>query len=178
MKHPILHVKKGWELGSDQGAETDSTPAERTGRGSPRGPRRTIRRGWFTVVLLVVVGISALLVFRTTPRTSGERAALAGWEMVLRAMPYEGELLVGVTFVRSAASHGQTAGAAPTATVRFLVRETGEGLMLTETLIRSPITAGGRMRYSAGVKSVAAEVTIGAAKAYLAVTVKQSPNGG
>jgi hypothetical protein len=94
-------------------------------------------------------------------------------------MPYQGELLVGVTFVRSnrrgagsAPGSEAPSGEPPTAIVKFLARETGEAVAVAEQLARSPFTVGGKLGAAQNVKNVAAEVSIGAEKTILAVAVQ------
>jgi hypothetical protein len=181
MKQPILHVKKGADLYNDadeSGPLPDvGTPArqKRPGRGAIR---QLLRRGGSTFLPLVVIALALLLVFREIPRGPGPRASILGWDVALRAMPYQGSLLVGVTFIRRGAESAGYRGAgaeAQTATVKFLARETGEGVAATEQLSRSPITLSGRLGDTGKVKTVAAEVAIGAEKTILVATVQQPP---
>jgi hypothetical protein len=180
VKHPVLKVKKG--------AETDVvfhySRDERLSRASaPRGPssqlggfmRGFFRRGRlpaFLPLLLVIVAI--VLIGRGGFRSPG-RAVVAGWEAVLRASPYRDSLLVSVTFLPEAGT--ALSSEPPTASVTFVLPDTGERLLVSEALGQGPSTLRGRMRYSGKEKKLTADVRLSGKQAVLTVGVKPPGSG-
>jgi len=125
-------------------------------------------------------------VFRVMPRQPTNRAALMGWDVVLRAMPHgetgsggggsESVLLVSVTFIEKEQPAGSLGGRqAPHAAVRFLLPGTGEELSLSEDLVKSPTTLHGRMPYTERVRKVLATVSVGTETRTLSLAARKTP---
>jgi|GEM_PF-2736874 len=188
MKNPVLHIKKGVELYVDPppGSEQEpprqgplgTRPPQRKASGSPR------RRGRFTYLPLLILALALVFVFRVMPRPATNRAALMGWDVALRAMPYggagsggggqESALLVSVTFIDRARPAGDlNGGQALRAAVRFLLPDTGEELSLSEDLVKSPTTLHGQMRYTERVRKVLATVRVGAETRTLSLAARR-----
>ena len=176
MKNPVLHIKKGVERYVDPppGSEEElprqgplgTRPPQRKAAGSPR------RRGRFTYLPLLILAFALVFVFRVMPRPQTNRAALMGWDVVLRAMPYgeaessgggsESALLVSVTFIEKAQPAGDLSGRqVPHAAVQFPLPDTGERLSLSQDLVKSPTTLHGQMPYTERVRKVLATVSVG-----------------
>ena len=145
---------------------------------APRGPstvmgrffRGISRRGrLLSLFPLLLVALAGVVFLRFVPRPSS-RAAIAGYEAVLRASPFEGALLVSVTFLPA----GRTlpAGAAE-ATVAFVLTDTGERLIVSEALDRGPSTIRGKMRYTGKEKKLTAQVRIADREAGLSLGLKR-----
>jgi hypothetical protein len=159
MKNPILRVKKGVPVYDDSQEEPPRRPAVPVTRSRTRPGRRRGPRGGLTFFPLLILALALVFVFRVIPRKPSNVATVAGWETVLRAAPYEGAVLVGVTFTRPAGS--PVPEPPPVALVRFFSPQTGEKQALMETLVRSPFTIHASMKDEAAVRSVQAEVIIG-----------------
>jgi hypothetical protein len=174
MKNPVLHIKKGVERYIDPPPGSEQEPP-RQGPLGTRPPQRKAtssprRRGRFAYLPLLILALALVIVFRVMPRPPANRAVLAGWDVVLRAMPYaedgsgasEWALLVSVTFIEKKQPAGNlTGGQALRAAVRFLLPGTGEELSLSEDLVKSPTTLHGRLPYTERVQKVLATVSIG-----------------
>jgi hypothetical protein len=178
MNHPVLRVKKGVPLYDDSQEEREPprrepTPAAR--RRMRPGSRR--RRGGLTFLPLLVLALALVFVFRVMPRKPPNTATLAGWDLVLRAAPHEGALLVGVTFTRSVVrrvfirSEATPVPEPPqAAVVTFSSPQTAEKRVVTDSLVRSPFTVHARMLDEPPVNMMQAEVDVGGQKRLLAVT--------
>ena len=178
MKNPVLHIKKGVEVYEDPHAGSEPQPPRPrapTVRTFPRKPSRSPgRRGRLAFVPLVVVAIVLVVVFRIVPRAPTNRATMMGWNTVLRAMPYGDMLLVSVTFIQ-AASPGPNGPPAQKVVVHVLLPETGEQLMLSEDLMRSPTTLRGQMRPTQAVERFLATVSIGNQTRTLTLAARTRP---
>ena len=180
MKHPILSVKKGAEVYDDSLAESERRlqAAEAAAQIHPPSGRRRprARRVRMTYLPLVVLAIGLVVVFRGIPRPPTNRASLAGWQVVLHATPYGNTLLLSVTFTHGTASSPLAPESPPAiASVRFFLQDTGERLSLEEALAKSPMTVRGQLPYSAIIKKVQAEVSIGAEKKILTLAAQAAP---
>jgi hypothetical protein len=180
MKNPVLSVRKGAEVYDDSPAESErrAQAAEAAAQLNPPPGRRRphARRIRMTYLPLVFVAIGLVVVFQGIPRLPTHRASLAGWQAVLRATPYGNVLLLSVTFIHDTASAPRVPDSPPEiAVVRFVLQETGERLSLEEALVKSPMTIRGQLPYSAVVKKVQAEVSIGADKKTLTLTARAAP---
>ena len=178
MKNPVLHVKKGAVLYNDppagsnlqpprQGAQTGRTITRKSGR-FPR------RRGRFAFMPLAILAIVFVIVVIVVPRGPTNRAAMMGWEAVLRAMPYGDMLLVSVTFIR-AAPPGPNEPSAPRVVVRVVLPETGEQLSLSDDLSKSPMTLRAQMRPTHAVRKVLATVSVGKETRTLTLSARAAP---
>ena len=162
MKHPVLNVKKGAVVYDDTEARHASElprPAL-PGRGPSVSRRRGGRRGPFTYIPLLVGALGLFILFRIVPNTPVNRAALAGWQLTLRATPYQDRLIVGVTFMSSAPGAVKPS-LVPEATVRFSLPGTAVQVIVAGGLERSPITLRGDLPHVGNAKKVQAEVSIG-----------------
>jgi hypothetical protein len=129
-----------------------------------------------TFLPLVVLAIGLVIVFRVIPRPPTNRASLAGWQAVLHATPYGNVLLLSVTFTHGAASSPLVPESPPAiATVRFFLHDTGERLAREQSLVKSPMTIRGQLPYSASVRIVEAEVSVGAEKKTLTLAARAVP---
>lgn len=179
MKHPVLRVKKGAEHYDDSPAEGASDVMRRAlapgSRGSAGSRRSAARRRRFPFLPLLALGLGLLVVFRFLPRSPADRAAVGGWEVVLRATPEGNRLIITVAFVQAARSvQGAPSGDAPQASARVLLPDTGDRISLSGTLAKSPMTLRGEMPYTTRVRSVKAEVTVGSDSKTLSLTARSS----
>ena len=180
MKQPVLRVRKGAEIYDDSLAESERRAQAKeiaAQRHPPTGRRRLKkRRVRMTFLPLVVLAIGLVLVFRIIPRTPTNRASLAGWDAILRATPYGNTLLLSVTFIHGTASPPLAPEIPPTiASVRFFLQGTEERLSLEEALVKSPMTVRGQLPWSARVKKVQAEVSIGTENKTLTLAARAVP---
>jgi hypothetical protein len=180
MKNPILSIRKGAEVYDDSLAESERRlqAAEAAALRHPPAKRRRphARRARMTFLPLVVLAIGLVVVFRIIPRPPTNRAGLAGWDAVLRATPYGNTLLLSVTFIHGTASSALAPEIPPAiASVRFFLQGTGERLTLEEALVKSPMTIRGQLPWSASVKKVQAEVSVGAEKKTLTLAARAAP---
>ena len=180
MKNPVLHIKKGVERYIDPppGSEQEppqqgplgTRPVQRNAAGSPR------RRGRYTYLPLLILALALVFVYRIMPRPPTNRAALMGWDVVLRAMPYGEALLVSVTFIEKTRPGADLGGRqAPRAAVRFLLPDTGKQLSLSEDLVKSPTTLHGQMPYADRVRKVLATVSVGTETRTLSIAARKVP---
>ena len=174
MKHPVLTVKKD----AERDVVFHYSREERLAMGSaPRGPstggrgflRGILRRGRLPIFLPLIAIVIAMLVLASRGQGSAGRAAIAGYVAVLRASPYEDSLLVSVTFT----PEKDRTQPLPTASVLFVLPDTGERLLVSEVLEPGPSTIRGRMRYNGKEKKLTAEVRVADRKADLSVGVKK-----
>ena len=129
-----------------------------------------------TFLPLVVLAIGLVIVFRVIPRPQTNRASLAGWQAVLHATPYGNTLLLSVTFTHGTASSPLAPKSPPAiVSVRFLLQDTGDRLALEEALVKSPMTVRGQLPWSASVKKVQAEVSVGAETKTLTLAARAAP---
>ena len=180
MKHPILSIRKGAEVYDDSLAESERRlqAAEAAAQKHPPAKRRRphTRRARMTFLPLVVLAIGLVVVFRIIPRPPTNRASLAGWDAVLRATHYGNTFLLSVTFIHGTASPPLAPEIPPAiALVRFFLQGTGERLTLEEALVKSPMTVRGHLPWSAIVKKVQAEVSVGAEKKTLTLAAPAAP---
>ncbi len=179
MKHPVLRVKKD----AEQDVVFHYNRDERLAMPSaPRVPRKRgglfkglFRRGKLPAFLPVIIAVLAIiLVARGGLRPQG-RAVVGGWEAVLRASPYEDSLLVSVTFLPEQGA--QLPPAPPSATVTFVLPDTGETLLVTGDLGPGPSTLRGKMRYTGTEKKLTADVRLAGRQAGLSVGIKKPGEG-
>lgn len=189
MKNPVLHIKKGVETYVDPPPGSEQEPP-RQGPLGTRPPRRKAfspsrRRGRFTYLPLLILALALVIIFRVMPRVPTNRAAMMGWDVALRVMPYsetgsggDGSglaLLVSVTFIEKSRPAGALGGAqAPHAAVRFFLPDTGEELSLSEDLVKSPTTLHGQLRYSERVRKVLATVSVGTETRTLSLAARKT----
>jgi hypothetical protein len=190
MKNPVLHIKKGVERYIDPppGSEEELPRQGPLGtrppkRSSARVPRR---RGRYAYLPLLILALALAFVFRVLPRPATNRAALMGWDVLLRAVPYRGAgsvggdpepvLLVSVTFIEKAQPGAELRSSqALPAVVRFLLPDTGEQLSVSGDLVKSPITLHGQMPYTDRVRKVLATVSVGAETRTLSMAAGKAP---
>jgi hypothetical protein len=180
MKNPVLHVKKGVERYIDPPPGSEQEPPRQGPLGTRFVQRRAVRsprrRGGFTYLPLVILALALVFVFRIMPRQPTNRAALAGWDLVLRATPYGEALLVSVTFIEKAQPGADLTGKPiPRAALRFLLPDIGEQLSLSEDLVKSPTTLRGQMPFTDRVRKVLATVTIGTETRTLSLAARKVP---
>jgi hypothetical protein len=172
MKGPVLRIKKGapsYDDNQQEPAAPSPAPQQQT-RTRARAPGG---RGRLTLLPILVLLLALAVVFRVLPRTPTNRALIGGWNTTLHATPYEGELLVAVTFIKDGLP-GVVSPAAdgPQAAVRVLLPDTGEEISFGGVLSKSPITLRGQMTFTTRVKSVRAEVSVGAEKKTLRLSAR------
>lgn len=157
---------------------------------APKGPKSVsggffrgfFRRGRLPSLLpLLVVALVVVVGFKFIAPRSSSSATLSGYQAVLRASLYADALLVSVTFTPAAGAR-RTAGSAsgspagsgpPTASVSFVLPDTGERLLLSEALGEEPSTIRGKMRYIGKEKKLTAEVRLGGKAASLSLGLKK-----
>ena len=170
MKPPVLRVKKGSVIYDDSGARRETAPYRPDLKVTPS--RRRIRRRAVgpraSMFPLLIIAAAILLFFWLVPRAQSPRAVVAGWQVTLRATPYEGVLIVGVTFVSRSARLS-----VPAPETSALVTLTGNPrpIVLSGSLERSPMTLTGRFpAYGAGAR-LQAQVTIQGSRVTLTAPV-------
>jgi len=170
MKPPILRIKKGSVIYDDTAAQRETTPYRPDLTVTPS--RRRIRRRSVgpraSMFPLLIIAAAIFLFFWLVPRAQSPRAALAGWQVTLRATPYEGALIVGVTFVARSASLP-----VPAPETSAIVRLSGspQPLILSGILERSPMTLTGRFPAYGSAARVQAQVTIQGSRVTLAARI-------
>jgi hypothetical protein len=171
VKNPVLRIKKGARVYDDSQEQTAAPPRE--SEPAPRGrARRAPRRGRPSLLLpLVALVLALVVVVRVLPRGPANRAVIGGWNTTLRAAASQGTLEVSVTFVKEGPAVEST-GDGPSATVKIVLPDTGQQISLSGALSKSPITLRGRMDYSARVKRVLAEVSVGGSRRTLRLSAR------
>jgi hypothetical protein len=172
MKGPVLRIRKG-AVTYDDNQQEQAAPPRAPQRRTTTRTRAGGRRGRMAFLPLLVLVLALAVVFRVLPRTPTNRATIGGWSTTLRATPYQGELLVAVTFIKDGLP-GVVSPAAdgPQAAVRVLLPDTGEEISFGGVLSKSPITLRGQMTFTTRVKSVRAEVSVGAEKKTLRLSAR------
>ena len=170
MKHPVLKIKKSAVVYDDTEARRASElPRPALPGTGPFFSRRRRRKGIpITFFPLLVVAIGLFILFQVVPNAAVRRSVLNGWQATLRATPYQGRLIVGVTFISNAPAAGNT-GDAPEATARLSLPGTGEQVFVAGRLEKSPLTLRGELPRIPGVKKVQAEIAVGNARATLRI---------
>lgn len=173
MKGPVLRIRKGVRVYDDR--EQEQAPPPREPAPQPgRRARQGGRRGRLTFLPLLVLVLAVVVVLRVVPKTQTNRAVIGGWSTTLRATLFQDDtLLVGVTFVKE----GPGAAAAPVengprAEAKVVLPDTGQEILLSGILEKSPITLQGQMEYSSKVKKVQAVVSVGAERKTLTLTAR------
>jgi hypothetical protein len=168
MKHPVLHVRKGAEIYDDENPEGARSvflrAREKAERPSQAGPPPRGRRVRLSFFPLLLVALALFAVYHFTPRGPQDRATIAGWQVILRATPNDGSLIVGVTFI--APGTGPVAGV-PLARVHVTLPDTGGSLELSGPLSKSPMTLRGVFADTQSANRVVADVSIGEKSARL-----------
>jgi len=184
MKQPVLRVKKGKESYDDRPPRGPVPP----GRGGQEGndaersrdrPRRRgmlfrMRRGSLMPLLILVVLAAVLL--RVIPR-SASRANLEGWHAALQARVLMDTLEVGVAFTRLGGVRENANDAPATASVLFVLPDTGEQTEAFGELSGSRVALRTRMRYIASEKVLRAVVNINGELRTLSLPLKGSVMG-
>jgi hypothetical protein len=165
MKHPVLTIKKGAEYYDDVHPERNR-PVRRRLKPLPAPIKKRSRLAFFPLLFLALV---VLAVLRFMPHGPTDRAAVGGWDVVLRATPHEGTLIIGVTFVASTQVQGSIQNA-PDALIHIVAPDTGGELTLSGVLSKSPMTLRGELPYSVKLKRLQADVTVGSARARLSLS--------
>ena len=170
MKHPVLKIKKGAVVYDDTEARRASElPRPALPGSGPFLSRRRRRKGIpapFFPLLVVAVGV--FIFFQIIPNAPIRRVVIDGWQATLRATPYQGRLIIGVTFISGAPVPADRAGA-PTATVRLFLPGTGAQAFVAGPLDKSPMTLRGELPRIASAKRVQADIFIGKAHATLRI---------
>ena len=167
MKNPVLRIRKGSRV-YDDSQEAPELP--------PRAPQPAPRRGRLSLLPLVVLVLAVVVVFLVLPRSQPYRAVIGGWNTTLRARALQEALLVSVTFVKEGPA-GTSDGDGPVAAVKIVLPDTGQELSLSGVLSKSPITLRGQMEYSARVRRVQAEVSVGRDRKTLRLTARARQAG-
>jgi hypothetical protein len=168
MKHPVLNVKKDAVVYDDTEARLSSgLPRPPLPGSGPFFSRRRRKRGIpLTFLPLVAIAAGLFIVLRLVPNTPVNRVTIEGWQATLRVTPYQGKLIIGVTFLSSAAVPVDPADAQE-ATVAVSLPGTGEQVLVAAALVKSPITLRGDLPRAAGAKKVQAVVRVGRTRAML-----------
>jgi hypothetical protein len=168
MKHPVLKIKKGAVIYDDSDAQRSAElpHAALPGSGPFVSRRRRRRSGSFTFIPLLVVALGLFMLFRVIPHTPIRQTVLSGWQIILRVTPYQGILIVGVTFI-SHAHPTQRAPQAPYATVHITIPGTGQQELVAGVLEKSPMTLRVELVRAKEPRTVEAEVSIAGAHARL-----------
>jgi hypothetical protein len=165
MNPPRIPIKKGAVVYDDAEQDRDiPRPPPPAGR-PPRRRRRPGARPLFAPLIVVAAGI--FIVFRVVPHAPTNRSVLQGWETTLQVTRFEGDLVVGLTFV----ARSRPGPAAPPVMARAYLPGTREQVFLAGNLDKSPMTLRGRLADLPGVKVVQAEVSIGTARVMLVAPV-------
>ncbi len=144
--------------------------------------RGLFRKGRLPSLLpLLVVALVLAFGFKFLAPGSSSRATLSGYEAVLRASQYADALLVSVTFTPLPAARKATGrqSDSPTdveplaASVSFALPDTGERLLLSESLGGEPSTIRGKMKYIGKERKLTAEVRLGGKAASLSLGLKK-----
>lgn len=172
MKHPVLTIKKGAVVYDDTEARRASElPRPALPGTGPFVSRRSRKRGIpLTFLPLLAIAMGLFILFRIVPNTPVNRAIVAGWQVTLRATPYQDRLIIGVTFL-STVPVAANSSDVPEATARFSLPGTGERAFVAGALEKSPMTLRADLPHLAGSKKVQAEVSIGSARATLWIPV-------
>ena len=121
---------------------------------------------WILPILIIAAAI--FLLFRVLPHAQTTRGDVAGWLAALHVTPYEGTLIVGVTFVSRS---GPVTGEPPEATAAISLVGTDQQVLVRGSLDRSPITLSARFPGVPGAGPVTAEVAILGSRLGLSVPV-------
>jgi hypothetical protein len=171
VKEPELHYDREERLSM----HSASKPKEirgffRTFLGFGQGGSR--RRGRISPLFpVLLIAVAAIFIIRTMSGSRGGES-IAGYGATLRADPYEGSLLVSVSFKPPT----RRPAVAPTATVRFILPDTGEELILSGDLAGEAPAIRGKMHYTGKEKSIKAEVRIGSQTKTLTASIRP-PSG-
>jgi hypothetical protein len=179
---PILRVKKAAARDPEFHYDRDRREALKRPRRAIRpglfarlfggGGRRTGRRRRFRGVLPALLGVLALVVaIRLLPREPAT-AHLAGYDLVLRAWAWEDGALASVSATWKPGRRDPS-GEAVDVTVRFTAPGTEALAVVTEPFAEGTATVRGRLAAVGKARRVSAEVTIGEARARLAVNAGQ-----
>jgi hypothetical protein len=169
VKNPVFRIKKGAPVYDDS---QEKPPSPSVTEPAPRGrARRAPRRGRLGLLPLVALVLAAVVVFRVLPRGQANRAVIGGWSTTLRAAAKQEALLVSVTFVKEGPG-GVSSGAGSAAVVKIVLPDTGQEMSLSGVLSKSPLTLRGEMDYSARVRRVQAEVSVGGDRKTLQLTAR------
>jgi len=173
MKNPVLRIRKGTPV-YDDSAEQEAPPARATAvPGRSRG-RPAPRAGRLVLLPLFALALALIVLFRVLPG-QGNRAVIGGWNTTLRATAYQDSLLVALTFVKEDRGGAATAGEKPLVEARIVLPDTGQEISLSGVLSKSPTTLRGQMDYSARVRQVRAEVTVGKDRRTLRLSARAKP---
>ncbi len=181
MTPPILRVKKGAVIYDD--TEARRAAEERPWRALPGGPGRPDphekgRRIRLTYLPLLILAVGLFATFYLAQHRPANRAVMEGWQVILRATPYQDRLIVGLTFIAGSSIPESPAGP-PRARALVVLEGTGTRITLEGTLEKSPMTLRGEMPYSPGGRRVRAEISVDGARRALWVPVPEgkSQNG-
>jgi len=170
MKPPILRIKKGSVIYDDSRAQRETVPFRPDLRVTP--PRRRVRHRSIgpraSLFPLLIIAAAIFLFFRLAPRAQSPRAVVDGWQVTLRVTPYEGALIVGVTFVCRST---QLPDPAPQASALVTLSGDAEPVLLSGILEKSPMTLKGRFPAYGPAGRVRAQVTIQGSHVTLAAPV-------
>ncbi len=171
MKPPRITIRKGSVVYDDAEQDRD-IPRPPPARRGP-APRRRRPRGRSVLAPLIAVAAGIFIVFRVVPHAPPNRAVVSGWQVTLHVTRFEGDLLVGVTFV----ARSRPSAVAPSATALVAVQGTGKQVFLAGDLDRSPMTLRGRFAGSTEAQVVQADVTVAGAHVLLVsrVPAAQAP---
>ncbi|HUJ73232.1 MAG TPA: hypothetical protein VL359_00180 [bacterium] len=170
MNPQILKIKKGSVIYDDTSAQQQTepyrpdltvTPSRRRIRRRSIGPRASL-------FPLLIIAAALFLFFRLAPRAQSPRAVVAGWQVTLRATPYQGTLIVGLTFVSSSE---QVPSPAPRASARVMLSGNPEPLLLDGALERSPMTLTGRFPAFPSPSRLQAQVVVDGSRVILSAPV-------
>ncbi len=183
---PILRIKRGAEIDKEYHYDRErrlsmpsaSHPGEIRGffrtflnfGGGARGSRRGVISSLLPVLIIV---LAAIMVFRFVGRPA-DQAAISRFSVTLRASPYKDSLQVSVSFAP------RTGGARPapsepvpaTATVRFILPDTGQELIVSDPVVEEGFVLRGRMQYTGKEKSLKAEIRVGKETKTLSTAVR------
>lgn len=178
---PVLKVKR--EAVRDVTYHYDRAAREAMKRSRPRpraglfaqlfgrifGAGRSRRRGRRSLLPVALVALALVMAARLLPR---ERATghLAGYDLTLRAYPYQDALLASVD-ARWNPLAREDAAEAPEVTVRFSAGAARSATVVAEPLGGGAATVRGRLGAAGAGRRVSAEVAIGGKSLRLAASV-------
>jgi hypothetical protein len=162
---PVLKIRRDAEKDVRYHYDRDERlalkgPLRQQGRSGCLG--RIFRTGGRSLLPALLVVLAVVLVVLIVRLVSRDRATghLVGYDVHLRAYPYQDALLASVTVTWNPLP-AERAAVATEATVRFSTSAAGAGSVVIEALGSGETVARGRLPYTGTERQVDAEVTIG-----------------